>query len=78
MQLTTILAVLFSSLLVFALVGYTDSSNVIRDRHPLSYSNPQVKSRAKFDPRHERLFNNGHRQFAGRAILESIKQRRKH
>jgi len=77
MQLTTILAVLFSSLVLFALVGYTDSS-LVRDRRPLSHSGPLIKPGSQFDPRHANPFTGGRRTFVGRAILESIKQRRRH
>lgn len=76
MQLTTILAVLFSCLIVFASVGYTDSS-LIQGKRPLSYRNPFAESQHNPALRLQRPFKNGRPQFAARAIAESVKQRRK-
>jgi hypothetical protein len=76
MQLTTILAVLFSCLVVFISVGYTDSS-LIQGKHPLNYRNPFIESQNNPAVRHRLPFKNGRPQFASRAIVESLKQRRK-
>ncbi len=77
MKLTTILAVLFSCLVLFISVGYTDSS-LIQGKRPTSYQNPSVKARDHLAVRREIPLKNGRRQFVAQAILNSIKQRRKH
>jgi hypothetical protein len=77
MQLTTILAVLFSSLLLFALAGYADST-IVRNRLPLNHAKPHASSGVKFLPRQARIIKDGHHQSVGRAMFEAYKQRRRH
>jgi len=76
MQLTTIVAVLFSCLIVFVSVGYTDSS-LIQGKLPLNYRNPFLGPQDNLAVRRQRRFKNGRPQFAAQAIVESIKQRHK-
>ncbi|CAF3642761.1 unnamed protein product [Rotaria sp. Silwood1] len=77
MKFTTILAVLFSCLVLFASMGYTNS-NVIKNKPAKARHDPFVKSRNNFVPRHHNLNKHGRRQSAVEAIMESIKQRRNH
>ena len=77
MQLTTILAVLFSCLVLFAASGYADR-NFAQGRSPLSHRNYLSKPRGSHVAQHGGPFRYGGRQFVGRAILESVKQRRRH
>ncbi|CAF1158518.1 unnamed protein product [Adineta steineri] len=74
MQLTTILAVFFTCLVLFASVDYTNGIG-IKGKHSINRPDTVVKAKA----RHENtLKSGGRRQSAARAIVESIKQRRKH
>ncbi|CAF1406918.1 unnamed protein product [Adineta steineri] len=75
MQLTTILAVFFTCLVLFASVDYTNGIG-IKGKHSINRPDTVVKAKA----RHENTLKNGggRRQSAARAIVESIKQRRKH
>jgi hypothetical protein len=73
MQLTTIFAVVFSCLVLFLSIGYTNSS-LVQGKRSVSYAKPSPHVAAR---RETPLIHN-RRQFAGRAIVESLKQRRKH
>ncbi|CAF1224523.1 unnamed protein product [Rotaria sordida] len=77
MQLTTILAVFFSCLVLFTSIGYTNST-VVKNKHSIVRPDPFVKSRNNFVSRHGNLHKVGRRQSVARAIMESIKQRHKH
>jgi hypothetical protein len=76
MQLTTILAVLFSCLVLFASVSFTNSSG-IKGQRPAGRPNPFVKLQDNHAVRQENLFKSGGRQFSARAIAETLKKRRK-
>jgi len=75
--LTTILAVFFSCLVLFASVGYTES-RVVKGKRSLIRPDSFIKSEDHFGIRNNKLDKNGRRQFAARAIAESLKQRRRH
>ncbi|CAF4344614.1 unnamed protein product [Adineta steineri] len=79
MQLTTILAVFFTCLVLFASVDYTNGSG-IKGKHSINRPDTVVRAKAQHGVRHENILKNGggRRQSAARAIVESIKQRRKH
>ncbi|CAF1203771.1 unnamed protein product [Adineta steineri] len=78
MQLTTILAVFFTCLVLFASFDYTNGIG-IKGKHSINRPDTVVKAKAQHGVRHENtLKNGGRRQSAARAIVESIKQRRKH
>jgi hypothetical protein len=75
MQLTAILAVLFSCLVLFASVEYTNGT-IVKGKSLMNRPDPFVKSGMKVAARPEGSFKHGRRQFAGRAIVESLKSRR--
>jgi hypothetical protein len=77
MQLTTILAVIFSCLVLFGSIGYSNSSGV-KSKVSINRPDPFAKPHDRLNTRFASSFKNGRREFSGRAIIDSIKQRRKH
>jgi len=75
MQLTTIVALLISCLVLFASVSYTDSSSV-QGKYSIIHPNPSIRSRGNRAIGSRSQLENGHRRFAGQQILDSIRQRR--
>jgi hypothetical protein len=75
MQFKTILAVVFVCLVFFASIGYTNSSGV-KSKGPISRPDPFAKPHDRSNVRFPSQFKNGRRQFSGRSIIDTIKQRR--
>lgn len=79
MRLTTVLAVLFSCL-VLIVSGNISPRDLHAGSQPLSRTNYLSKLKDQLAAGHERPFRSGRRPFLGRTILDSVKeqQRRRH
>lgn len=75
MQLTTILALLVSCLVLFASVDYTNSSPP-QGKHSINRQNSFINPRENAGFRSGHPLKYGRRQFASQAIAEQLKQRR--
>ncbi|UJR22059.1 hypothetical protein I4U23_025127 [Adineta vaga] len=75
MQLTTIFAIFFACLVLFASVDYTNGG-AVKGKRPANHPNSFAKRNGQPVVYQNDMKMYGRRQFSGRQIVESIKQRR--